>query len=154
MEAVIEKIKPHAISVRNLLGQYGEPLVKLGVRFMIAKTFFMAGLAKIQDWENTVFLFEFEYSVPVLPPEFAAFLATCFELGMPVLLLIGLFSRLASMPLLGMALVIQFILGAANPAYDNIEHFYWMLLLLVIITTGPGRLSLDHYLVKKFCPNA
>ena len=62
---------------------------------------------------------------------------------MPVLLTLGLFSRLAALPLIGMTLVIQFVLGASNPDYDNTEHFYWLFLLASIVIRGPGIISLD-----------
>ena len=69
----------------------------------------------------------------VLPPEVAAVLGTTFELGMPIFLVLGLGARLAALPLIGMACVIQFVLGANNPDYDNVEHFYWLFLLLMIV---------------------
>jgi len=81
--------------------------------------------------------------VPLLPPEVAAILGTTFELGMPVFLVLGLGARFAALPLLGMACIIQFVLGANNPDYDNVEHFYWMFLLAMIVVRGAGTLSLD-----------
>ncbi|WP_448192597.1 DoxX family protein [Azospirillum sp. sgz301742] len=133
-------------AVTGRLSAWGAPVLQLGMRLWMAKVFFTSGLTKIQDWDTTVLLFADEYKVPLLPPEAAATLGTTFELGMPVLLAIGLFSRLAALPLLGMALVIQFVLGAANPSYDSVEHFYWMFLLLAIVVHGPGSLSLDRVL--------
>ncbi|CAO3433508.1 DoxX family protein [Azospirillum endophyticum] len=126
------------------LNSWGTPLLQLALRLWIARVFFNSGLTKIQDWDTTVLLFQEEYKVPFLPPDLAALLGTTFELGMPILLVAGLMTRVAALPLLGMSLIIQFVLGAANPAYDSIEHFYWMFLLLAIIVHGPGRLSLDH----------
>ncbi|PWC40431.1 DoxX family protein [Azospirillum sp. TSO22-1] len=134
------------------LNAWGAPLLQLAIRLWIAKVFFTSGLTKIQDWDTTVLLFAEEYKVPLLSPDVAAALGTTFELGMPVLLAVGLFSRLAALPLLGMALVIQFVLGAANPAYDSVEHVYWMFLLLTIVVHGPGRLSLDGVL-RGLCRN-
>ncbi|MCP1611507.1 putative oxidoreductase [Azospirillum lipoferum] len=126
------------------LNAWGAPLLQLALRLWIARVFFNSGLTKIQDWDTTVLLFQEEYKVPLLPPDLAALLGTAFELGMPILLVAGLMTRVAALPLLGMSLVIQFVLGAANPAYNSIEHFYWMFLLLAILVHGPGRLSLDH----------
>ncbi len=143
------KAAPPYQALLVFLAHYASPVIDLIIRLWIARVFFNSGLTKIKDWENTVFLFEFEYSVPILSPEIAAFFATFFELGMPILLVIGLLSRLAAIPLLSMALVIQFILGANSPAFDNVEHFYWMILLLVIIFKGPGIISLDHILKMK-----
>ncbi|WP_448203843.1 DoxX family protein [Azospirillum sp. sgz302134] len=126
------------------LNGWGAPLLQLAIRLWIARVFFLSGLTKIQDWDTTVLLFQEEYRVPLLPPDAAALLGTTFELGMPVLLVAGLMTRLAALPLLGMALVIQFVLGAANPAYDSVEHVYWMFLLLAVVVHGPGPLSLDQ----------
>ncbi len=126
------------------VNRWGAPLLQLAIRLWIARVFFLSGLTKIQDWDTTVLLFQEEYRVPLLPPDLAALMGTTFELGMPVLLVVGLASRLAALPLLGMSLVIQFVLGAANPAYDSLEHAYWMFLLLAIVVHGPGPLSLDH----------
>jgi putative oxidoreductase len=146
----IDGLKGPYSSILKKLTCYGAPIMDLVVRLWLARVFFRAGLTKIDDWENTLFLFEVEYMVPVLPVNIAAFLATVSELGMSSLLVIGLASRLAALPLLGMALVIQFALGATNPAYDHVEHFYWMILLLLIIVRGPGLISIDHLIKKKF----
>ena len=149
--SLVDHYKTPANDLRNMLSNYGGPVIDLIARIWIARVFFNSGLTKIQDWESTLFLFEYEYAVPILPFEVTAFLAACFELGMPVLLVVGLFSRLAAVPLLTMSLVIQFILGANNAAFDNVEHFYWMILLLMIVLKGPGKISIDHLICKKLC---
>lgn len=141
---MIAKLTPVYAKATNLLARYASPAFDLAVRLFIASVFFRAGRTKIKDWDITVSLFADEYQVPVLPPEFAAALATTFELAMPVFLVLGLGARLAALPLLGMACVIQFVLGAANPDYDNPMHFYWMFLLGMIVIKGPGPISLDH----------
>ena len=132
------------------LQRYVAPVFDLAVRLWIAQVFFMSGRTKIADWETTIYLFESEYKVPVLPPEIAAYIGTTFELLMPLFLIVGLASRLAALPLIAMACVIQFALGAANPDYDSVEHFYWMFLLAMIIIRGPGPLSLDHLIRRRF----
>lgn len=124
--------------------RYAAPVYDLAVRVWMAQVFFMSGRTKIADWDTTVYLFEEEYKVPVLPPEIAAYIGTTFELLMPVFLVVGLFSRAAALPLIGMACVIQFVLGSANPDYDSVEHIYWLFLLVGIVIRGPGPLSLDH----------
>jgi putative oxidoreductase len=127
---------------------WGAPVLQLAIRLWIARVFFNSGLTKLQDWDATLFLFQEEYRVPLLSTSAAAVMGTTFELAMPVLLVIGLMTRLAALPLIGMSLVIQFVLGASNPTYDNTEHFYWLFLLLVIAIRGPGALSLDHLLSR------
>ncbi len=129
------------------LGLWVAPLVDVWARCAVAAVFFRSGLQKIDDWPSTVYLFVEEYRLPLLPPELSALLATATELSMPVLLVLGLFTRLAALPLLGMTLVIQFVLGAANPAFDHPQHFFWMILLCGLIARGPGALSLDHMIV-------
>jgi putative oxidoreductase len=128
------------------------PLLFLAIRLWMANIFFRAGLLKIQDMDAAVFLFSAVHPVPFLPPELAAWLATLIELGCSTLLALGLAARLAALPMLGMALVIQFVVGANDPAFHVVEHYYWMFLLGVIITKGPGTLSLDHLLARRFGP--
>ncbi|MDY0883321.1 DoxX family protein [Dongia soli] len=126
------------------LEQVGGPIVDLLIRIAVFRVFFWSGLVKIHDWEGTVQLFQYEYMVPFLSPSIAALLATSFELGASSLVLLGFLTRLAALPLLGMAMVIQFVLGAANPDYSQLEHYLWMVLLLSIIVRGPGLFSIDY----------
>jgi len=142
--------------VAPLLDTYFFPVVQLVLRWWIASVFFSSGMSKLADWSGTLLVFEFEYKVPILPVYSAAIFATFFELVMPILLVVGLFTRVASVPLLVMAMVIQFVLGASNPAFDHPEHYYWMILLLVLIARGGGILSVDyvlnHYLASGHLP--
>ena len=65
-------------------------------RLWLAKIFFLAGLTKIANWDQTILLFEYEYAVPILPVSLAAFLATVIELSAPILLILGLLTRYSS----------------------------------------------------------
>lgn len=69
------------------------PLFNLAIRLYVASVFFKSGLTKIQDWSSTVALFQYEYQVPVLPTELAALMGTAGELGLPILLFLGLAGR-------------------------------------------------------------
>lgn len=121
-----------------------QSLLLLIIRLWIARIFLLSGLVKISDFSNTIALFSDEYKVPFIPPMFAAVSATTFELLCPVLLIIGLASRLSALPLLAMTAVIQF-------TYDqNIQHAYWAMLLVTILAFGPGKLSIDHLIRNKF----
>ena len=133
-----------------LIERFATPVLDLAIRLWMARVFFNSGLVKIRDWESTIYLFQEEYRVPVLPPEVAALIGTTFELGMPIFLTLGLFARAAALPLIGMSLVIQFVLGGRSPDYDNVEHFYWLFLLAVIVIRGPGLLSVDALLKRTF----
>jgi putative oxidoreductase len=145
---LVARITMVARRVIGWLEIWAAPLLQLAMRLWMARVFFNSGLTKIADWDTTILLFQEEYRVPLLPAPVAALLGTTFELGMPVLLVAGLMTRLAALPLIGMTLVIQFVLGAADPAYDNTEHFYWLFLLAAIVIRGPGPISLDHLLFR------
>jgi putative oxidoreductase len=125
------------------------PLLFLAIRLWMADIFFRSGLLKIQNLSGAIFLFTDVHPVPFLAPWLAAYLVTTIELVCPTLLALGLAARLAALPMLAMALVIQFVVGSADPAFYLTEHYYWMFLLAVIITKGPGRLSLDHLLARR-----
>ena len=149
-ENMIAKAVPIARQVKALLSGFAAPVLDLSIRIWIGLVFFRSGLLKAQDWESTVFLFRDEYHLPILPPEVAAALGMTAEIAMPVFLFIGLAARLAAVPLILMTCVIQFVLGATMPDYDSTEHFYWLFLLSMIIVRGPGTLSLDHLIAKRF----
>jgi NADH dehydrogenase FAD-containing subunit/uncharacterized membrane protein YphA (DoxX/SURF4 family) len=121
----------------ELSTRYLAPVYLVFIRLWMAKIFFLAGLTKIDNFENTVVLFQYEYMVPLLPPSWAAALATFFELVCPILLVLGLFTRISALPLIAMTLVIQFTY------LDHIDHLYWVILLGLIALKGPGIVSLD-----------
>jgi putative oxidoreductase len=125
------------------------PILFLAIRLWMADIFFRSGLLKIQDLDGAIFLFSQVHPVPFLPPELAAYLATAIELGCSALLALGLAARFAALPMLAMALVIQFVVGAHDPTFYQTEHYYWMFLLAVIVTKGAGSLSLDHLLARR-----
>ena len=117
-------------------------ILQLLFRISIAAVFWNSGLTKLASWQTTIVLFRDEYKVPVLPPELAATLATSVELTCPVLLVLGLATRLATLPMLGMT----FIIEAFVYPEDWIEHLTWASLLLFILTRGPGPIALDRWL--------
>jgi putative oxidoreductase len=117
-------------------------LFQLLFRVCIGAVYWNAGLTKIASWQTTLTLFRDEYQVPVLPPELAAYMATTIELTCPVLLFLGLATRLATLPMLGQALIIQVFVYPES----WIEHLTWAALLLFILTRGPGPISLDRFL--------
>ena len=125
-----------------VLGRFPLPLLQLMFRFAVASVFIKAGLTKIASWEITVQLFADEYKVPVLSPDLAATMAATFELGCSALLVAGLATRLATLPLLGMIAVIQTFVYPHAYA----EHLTWASLLLFLLTRGAGPWSLDRVL--------
>ena len=125
--------------------------VYLGLRVWIAKVFWDSGQTKILDWDNTIFLFEDVYMVPLVPAEWAAYAATTFELAMPVFLVVGLATRLAALPLLGMTMVIHFLVFPMwMPGGQWAEFVIWLSILTLLATRGPGSFSIDHLVRGKF----
>lgn len=117
----------------------------LALRIGVGMVFFRSGLLKIGSWEFTVLLFRDEYQVPLLSPELAARLATAVEPGIPPLLFIGLATRLATLPLLGMVAVIQ--LFVYPHAWS--DHLFWAATLVLLLARGPGAVSVDYWIRRK-----
>jgi putative oxidoreductase len=122
------------------LARFPLPLIQLMFRLAIACVFLKAGLTKIASWELTVQLFADEYKVPVLSPDLAATMAAGFEIGCSILLVLGLATRLASLPLLGMIAVIQTFVYPGAYA----EHLTWGSILIFLLTRGAGPWSVDR----------
>ena len=124
-------------------------ILQLLFRVSVGLVFWNSGLSKIASWQTTIVLFRDEYAVPLLSPELAAQMATVLELTCPVLLLIGLATRLVSLPLIAMTIVIPLFV---YPEAWSV-HLIWISMLLFILTRGPGALSLDHLLARRVWPH-
>src|SRR5262249_26028194 len=133
-------------AVLDALSRVPAAALQFLLRFSMAAVFWHSGMTKIASWDTTIALFRDEYMVPILPPELAAGLAAAVELTCPVLLVLGLATRLATLPMLGMTFVIEVFVYPEQ----WIEHLMWASILLLILTRGPGALSIDHLLARKF----
>jgi putative oxidoreductase len=121
-------------------------LLALPLRAAVAVIFWNSAMAKLANWDTTIDLFADEYQVPLLPPDVAAYMAATIELTAPVLLVLGLLTRLSALVLLGMTTVIElFVYPLAWPT-----HIQWTAMLLVLLCRGPGELSIDHLLRRRF----
>jgi putative oxidoreductase len=132
-------------------------------RFSIAAVFWKSGQTKIEGlaidivdgrfsfgWprlaDSAVDLFRDEYKVPLIPAELAAPLAAMAEHLLPMLLLIGLATRFSALGLLVMTAVIQiFVYPDAYPT-----HGVWAAVLLYLVATGPGAVSVDRWLARRY----
>jgi putative oxidoreductase len=132
-------------------------------RFSIAAVFWKSGETKVQGFaidlvnrefvwgwpslsDSALILFRDEYRLPFLAPEIAAPMAAFAEHFFPVLLLFGLATRLSALALLGMTLTIQlFVYPDAYPT-----HGTWAAVLLFLLSHGPGKWSIDHWIVSRF----
>ncbi|MBC3880537.1 DoxX family protein [Undibacterium sp. LX40W] len=133
--------------------EWGGSLFSLAIRIFVSWQFFKAGLLKLQDWELTLSLFREEYTVPFLPPEFAAAMGAGGEVLFPILIVLGIFSRPAALGLFcvnAMAVISYPQLWTFEcPAAIN-DHLYWGLLLSALFFYGPGRFSFDYFLKKRW----
>ena len=138
-------------------------LIAFIARFSIAAVFWKSGQTKFEGFAidlingtfelgeprlaaSTLPLFRSEYHVPLLSPEVAAHLAAFAEHFFPVLILLGLATRFSALALIGMTLTIQlFVYPDAYPT-----HGTWIALLLLLVAKGPGRLSIDHWIARRY----
>jgi putative oxidoreductase len=123
-----------------------DDLLALASRVAIAAIFFLSGRTKVEGLlmvtDSAYELFRTEYKLPLVPPDIAAHMAAYAEHLFPLLLVLGLFTRLSALSLLGMTLVIQvFVYPSAWPT-----HLSWAALLLFLVGRGGGRLALDRLL--------
>ena len=138
-------------------------LIAFIARFSIAAVFWKSGQTKVEGFAvdliggtfelgeprlaaSTLPLFRSEYHVPLLSPEVAAHMAAFAEHFFPVLILVGFATRFSALALIGMTLVIQlFVYPDAYPT-----HGTWIAVLLLLVAKGPGRLSIDQLIARRY----
>ena len=134
----------------KIMSRIPQALVQLAMRGGLAGIFWSSARTKVEGLmtvsENTVYLFEEEYRLPLLDPEIAAYLATYAEHLLPIMLILGLATRLSALGLFVMTLTIQIFV---YPDAFLSTHFGWFALALGIMAYGPGKLSLDHIITRQ-----
>ena len=148
---LVEKLVAPVQSTSETLTKFGSPLLLLYFRWYVAWVFLKAGLFKINDWDLTLTLFEYEYAVPFLPFELAAYLATFGELVFPIFLIAGLGARFTAIALsiVNIMAVVSYYATLAKGA-GLVWHYMWGSMLLTNIIYGGGFLSVDQWLKSKF----
>jgi putative oxidoreductase len=124
-------------------------LVALIARLSIGGVFWRSGQTKLEGWrvsDSAIMLFKEEYNLPLIDPTLAAYAATFAEHFFPILLVLGIATRFAALALLIMTLVIQiFVYPDAWPT-----HGTWAACFLILMTQGPGKISLDHLIAQRY----
>jgi putative oxidoreductase len=137
-----------ALQLRAGLERIPMSLLTLCARIFPAAVFWQSGQTKVEGWRVTdgaVALFQEEYRLPLVDPWLAAHAAALAEHAFPILLVLGLATRLSAAALLAMTLVIEiFVYPDAWPT-----HGVWATCFLLVIARGPGVVSLDHLLWKR-----
>lgn len=149
MEKLRKLATPAIVAIKGL--DLLSPAVDLAARLWLANVFWKSGITKIASWETTQMLFNFEYHVPLLPPNVAAVLATSVELGGSALLALGLASRFGTAALF----ILNFTAAISYPDLSESglrDHIFWGILLALFFFHGPGKLSFDHWLRRKLMP--
>ena len=119
------------------------PFLLLFTRLWVAWVFLKSGMVKYTTWDSTLYLFEYEYQVPVIPWQMAAYLGTATELIIPAFLALGLFTR----PMALILFVFNIIAVVSYPLLWEkgfFDHQLWGMMMLVNIFWGAGMLSLDR----------
>jgi putative oxidoreductase len=119
--------------------------VNLLLRLYLANIFFKSGLIKISNWTSTLYLFQYEYKVPLISYSLAAFLATFVELICSTTLALGFATRYSAFALL-------FMTAVMNYTYQEVpENYYWMLIFATLVVQGGKKISIDYLLKHKYC---
>jgi putative oxidoreductase len=130
--------------LNGLFDRIPHDIVALALRVFPALVFWQSGRTKVEGLftikDSTWFLFKEEYALPLIPSDLAAVLGTTAEHVLPILLVLGLFTRFAALGLMGMTAVIEIFV------YPDawVTHGLWAASFLALIARGPGRLSVDH----------
>lgn len=143
--------------VIGIFSMIPEWLVALISRFAIATVFWRSVQTKIEGWQifgqnlkfwnitdSTFFLFQYEYTLPILSGKIAAYLATFGEFFLSIGILIGLLTRFSAIGLLIMTAVIQLFVYPESWSV----HILWAALLVYLIKHGGGAISMDFLLQK------
>ena len=146
------RVAAAAVLSRRLLAALDSFPLSLGLifaRLSVAVVFWMSGRTKMDGWaisDSAIYLFEFEYRLPFIDPVIAVHAAAAAEHFFPLLLLLGLGARFAAVSLMIMIAVIQLlVLPDGWPT-----HFLWFSLLFMVLVRGPGVISLDHLIRRRW----
>lgn len=148
---------------------YGPLALHTVARLWIATIFLASGVIRVDRWgsQNAAFGMENGSPVPlipdgritqwlgidatalIIPPEIIKYVVTGGELLFPVLLILGLFTRVSGLVMIFMAAVIQFWVGSIKESFYNELHYFWMLAGAVPLVMKPTVLTLDYWLTRK-----
>ena len=131
---------------KNILSQ-GQSIALLLARFTVAYGFYGPAMAKWSDINSVAEWFE---SIGIPFPTLNAYMAASTELTGVVLLTLGLFTRLISLPLMvimAVAITTVHFSNGFNAGDNGFEiPLYYMLFLALFASLGAGKFSLDHLL--------
>lgn len=141
--------------VFGLFDRIGEWLAPVGLRLLLAYEFWESGLEKLHgmnwfaDIQN-----QFPFPFNLVPPDISWQIATWSELIGPIALVLGLGTRFASVSLIILTVVAWVSVHAGN-GYNIVDNGYklpliYLVMFLPLLLAGPGKLSLDHWIARRF----
>ena len=147
------KVLAHSIYGLDKYADKLQPAFALGTRWYVAWVFLKSGYLKLEDWGQTVALFESEYRVPLLSPLWAAIAGTAGELVFSVLLIVGLGGRLAPLGLFAvnaMAVIsTAHVLFTDNGIFGLRQHQFWGFRLAMLTIYGMCNWSMDALIKRR-----
>jgi putative oxidoreductase len=150
MTSLTSLARPHAALTRGL--DTLRSWLLLATRLWVSWQFLKSGWLKLTSWDVTVELFTSEYQVPLLPPVLAAVCGTAGELLFPILLMLGLFTRIGALGLFavnGLAVISYWhVLGGDGFEAALAQHVLWGYMLAVVAVCGGGALAVDEKLER------
>lgn len=120
-------------------------------RLAVGLLFVSTGWGKVHDLPKVT---EFFRSLHIPWPGFHAVLVGYTELVCGAALVAGLFTRLATLPLI-VSMVVAIITARADDVsgvFDLValEELTYLAVLVMLVFSGPGRLAIDHVLARRF----
>ena len=99
------------------------------------------------NWHLIEFLFQYEHPVPFLHYKVAAVMGTTGELVFPIMILLGLGTRLGALGLLMMSIIIEVTY------LHNITHIMWIVMSMYLFLYSSGKVGFDHFIMKRINQN-
>ncbi|MCP5279684.1 MAG: DoxX family protein [Thiobacillus sp.] len=150
----LQQLKAQARSVLAGLDFLGGWLPPLALRLLLAFEFWTSGVEKLQgsNWFSEI-QDRFPFPLNLVPTEISWHLATWFELIGPLALVLGLATRFFAVSL-SILTVVAIISVHAGLGYNVCDSGWklpviYMVMFLPLIFSGPGKLSLDHWIRLK-----
>jgi len=140
----------------HVMNGIGEFLPQLGLRLFLAWEFWESGMTKFhgENWFSEI-QSSFPFPFNVIPTDISWFIATWTELLGAIALVLGLGTRLAAVSMIILDVVAWVSVHAGN-GYNVCSNGWklpliYLIMFLPLLFSGPGRLSLDHWIARRYC---
>ena len=140
------KIREFILTVTSKLNWLPALISRVTIGFI----FIQSGWGKLHHLDKVI---QFFASLGIPAPQLQAPFVATVEFGCGSLVLVGLFTRIASIPLIGtmvVAILTAKMRGVADLSdFFSLSEYLFIVLLVWLIVKGAGELSVDHILSKR-----